>query len=70
MLPYTRDVVFLEEGDLAHLRRDGVTIYNQGAPVERASQRINWSPAAAQRVATNTSCSKRSSSSRAPSAIR
>ena len=49
VLPYTRDVVFLEEGDLAHLRRDGVTIYNQGAPVERASQRINWSPAAAQK---------------------
>ena len=49
VLPYTRDVVFLEEGDLAHVRRDGVTIYHQGQAVERASKRINWSPAAAQK---------------------
>jgi glutamine---fructose-6-phosphate transaminase (isomerizing) len=49
VLPYTRDVVFLEEGDLAHVRRDGVTIYHQGQAVERVSKRINWSPAAAQK---------------------
>jgi glucosamine--fructose-6-phosphate aminotransferase (isomerizing) len=49
VLAHTRNVVFLEDGDLAHLRRDGVDIYAKGLLVERPVKRIDWSPAAAQK---------------------
>ncbi|MBK5936308.1 MAG: glutamine--fructose-6-phosphate transaminase (isomerizing) [Halorhodospira halophila] len=36
LLPVTRQFIFLEDGDLADLSRDGVTIYDaEGRPVER-----------------------------------
>ncbi|RMG34410.1 MAG: glutamine--fructose-6-phosphate transaminase (isomerizing) [Gammaproteobacteria bacterium] len=39
LLPVTQRFLFLEEGDIAEITRDGVTVYNQaGEPVERAVQ--------------------------------
>ncbi|HLF55806.1 MAG TPA: glutamine--fructose-6-phosphate transaminase (isomerizing), partial [Thermoanaerobaculia bacterium] len=45
LLAYTRNVVFLDNGDVARLCRDGVTIWNRdGALVDRPAQRLNWDP--------------------------
>ncbi len=50
ILSYTRDVVFLEDGDLAELRRDDLRITTlDGEPVERPAKRINWSAAQAEK---------------------
>ena len=44
LLPYTRDVVFLHDGDMAVLDDGGVRLTNlAGEPVERPSTRIDWS---------------------------
>jgi glucosamine--fructose-6-phosphate aminotransferase (isomerizing) len=44
LLKYTRDVYYLENGDLGVLTRDGITIYDQNGEVtERQKQRVNWS---------------------------
>lgn len=43
LLSHTRQVVFLDNGDLARLRRSGVTVWNrEGVEVERPSQRLDW----------------------------
>ncbi|MEP6655198.1 MAG: glutamine--fructose-6-phosphate transaminase (isomerizing) [Myxococcales bacterium] len=43
MLEHTRDVIFLEEGEIAELRATGVKLSNlAGEPVTRASRRITW----------------------------
>ena len=48
LLPHTRDIVFLEDGDLAELTPDGVQIQDlQGRPVEREPKRIEWDAEAA-----------------------
>jgi glucosamine--fructose-6-phosphate aminotransferase (isomerizing) len=45
VLPYTRDIVFLEDGDVATLTPGGVEITDlEGRPVERQPQRIAWDP--------------------------
>ncbi|MCH9648468.1 MAG: glutamine--fructose-6-phosphate transaminase (isomerizing) [Deltaproteobacteria bacterium] len=48
VLTYTRDVVFLENGDIAHLTPQGQRIYGaDGVPLEageRPVQRLNWDP--------------------------
>jgi len=50
LLAYTRDVVFLENGDLARLTRDRIAIWDkQGEPVERPVQRLNWDPIQAEK---------------------
>jgi len=50
ILEHTRDVVYLEEGELAVLTPDGVKITTlAGAPVERAPRRIEWSAVAAEK---------------------
>ncbi len=47
-LPQTRRFLFLEEGELAEVRRDGVTVYGpDGAPVERAPKRVEATAQAA-----------------------
>ncbi|MFB6131410.1 MAG: glutamine--fructose-6-phosphate transaminase (isomerizing) [Salinigranum sp.] len=43
---YTRRVTYLEDGDVAHLRTDGVDIFNDGARVERPIERIEWDASA------------------------
>ncbi len=50
ILQYTRDVIFLHEGEMAVLTRQGAALSTlAGVPVERASRRIDWSPAQAEK---------------------
>jgi len=50
LLPYTRRVIYLRDGDLAVLRRDGVRILGRdGAPVERPVETIDWDADAAEK---------------------
>jgi glucosamine--fructose-6-phosphate aminotransferase (isomerizing) len=50
LLAHTRDVVFLQDGDVATLRKGGAEITTlDGAKVERASKRIDWSPTQAEK---------------------
>ena len=50
LLAHTRDVVFLENGDVARLRRDGIAVWNAaGAPVERPVQHLAWDPVQAEK---------------------
>lgn len=51
LLPYTREVVFLHDGDLALLERDRVTLTDaDGRVVERTPTLIDWSPEAAEKA--------------------
>ena len=58
LLPMTRDVVFLEDGDVAELTTGKIVITGQdGQPLERASHRIDWDAEASDMGgATRTSC--------------
>ncbi|MSP25085.1 MAG: glutamine--fructose-6-phosphate transaminase (isomerizing) [Myxococcales bacterium] len=50
LLSHTRDMVFLEDGDVAELRPGGATITTvSGEPVSRATKRIEWSATMAER---------------------
>jgi glucosamine--fructose-6-phosphate aminotransferase (isomerizing) len=50
LLVHTRDVIFLENGDLASLRPGGVRIWDRsGQPVERPVQHLNWDPVQAEK---------------------
>ncbi|MBL8602742.1 MAG: glutamine--fructose-6-phosphate transaminase (isomerizing) [Myxococcales bacterium] len=50
LLSHTRDVIFLEDGDLAEIRREGAKIVRvDGGPVERPVTRITWSLMQAER---------------------
>jgi glucosamine--fructose-6-phosphate aminotransferase (isomerizing) len=50
VLQHTRDVIFLEDGELAELRRDGVRIETvDGQPVDRNPTRVHWSLMQAER---------------------
>ncbi len=43
LLPYTRDVIILENGDLAHLTVDDVVIYDEdGVVIERSITHVDW----------------------------
>jgi glucosamine--fructose-6-phosphate aminotransferase (isomerizing) len=50
LLAHTRDVIFLQDGELAVLTPSSVEITRlDGVPVSRASKRIDWSPAQAEK---------------------
>jgi glucosamine--fructose-6-phosphate aminotransferase (isomerizing) len=50
ILSYTRDMVILEDDDVAVITRHGVEIGQlDGAPVQRAPQRIQWDPILAEK---------------------
>ena len=50
LLAHTRDMVFLEDGDIAELSAEGVRIESiDGAQVDRIKKRIDWSPVMAER---------------------
>jgi glucosamine--fructose-6-phosphate aminotransferase (isomerizing) len=51
LLAHTRDVVFLQDGDMAKLTASGaeITRIADGSPVERARKRIDWSPTQAEK---------------------
>ena len=51
LLPYTRDMLFLEDGELAVLEPTGVRVETlAGQPVTRAPRRIDWSPVMAEKA--------------------
>jgi len=50
ILPSTRDVIFLEEGEMVELRAGAVKLSKlSGEPVERAPRHIDWTPATAEK---------------------
>ena len=49
-LPYSRDVMFLDEEEIAVLTADGVVVTtSEGAPVHKEVTRITWSPSMAEK---------------------
>ncbi|MBI2483957.1 glutamine--fructose-6-phosphate transaminase (isomerizing) [Candidatus Uhrbacteria bacterium] len=50
LLPYTKDVTYLDDGEIAELRRDGVRIYDlREKTVHKDIQRIEWNDEQAQK---------------------
>lgn len=50
LLDYTRDVVFLEDGELARVTRNAIEIFTfSGQPVARAPRHVSWDPVTAQK---------------------
>jgi len=50
LLDYTRDVLFLEDGEMAELTADSVRLTTfDGRVIERAARRITWDPVTAQK---------------------
>jgi glucosamine--fructose-6-phosphate aminotransferase (isomerizing) len=50
LLAHTKDVIFLENGDLARLTPEGVEVQDrQGNPVKRQVQRLTWDPIQAEK---------------------
>ena len=50
LLPYTRDMIFLHDGDMALISSEGVTFTDfEGVPLKRSSQRIDWDAEAAEK---------------------
>lgn len=49
LLPYTRNIVILEDGDMAELRAGSVRIENGGKVIDRPSQQVTWDPVTAQK---------------------
>ena len=50
LVPWTRDVIFLEDGDVARVDAKGVAIHNaEGARLERPVHRIMWDAVAAEK---------------------
>lgn len=51
VLAYTRDFIFLDDGDLAVLTKEGYSIYDiDGNPVDREIKNIDWSPIMAEKA--------------------
>ncbi|MBL8910726.1 MAG: glutamine--fructose-6-phosphate transaminase (isomerizing), partial [Archangium sp.] len=50
LLEYTRDVVFMEDGDVAVVAREGIEIYARaGGEAKRKHTRIDWTPGMAEK---------------------
>ncbi|WP_027390451.1 glutamine--fructose-6-phosphate transaminase (isomerizing) [Chrysiogenes arsenatis] len=49
LLAHTRDFIFLEDGDVAAITPESVSIYHHGQPVERPIKTVSWSPSAAEK---------------------
>ena len=50
VLPYTRDFVFLEDGELVLLSSKGVTFFNaKGEEISKEPKRVNWDPILAEK---------------------
>ena len=50
LLEHTRDVIFLEDGDLAVLKRNGISVIDSaGHPVDRPARRVDWTPIMAEK---------------------
>ncbi|MEF8894605.1 glutamine--fructose-6-phosphate transaminase (isomerizing), partial [Halodesulfurarchaeum sp.] len=46
---HSRDVTFLEDGDIARITADSVEIYNGGERIDRAQTRVEWEAEAAEK---------------------
>ena len=70
--PHTRDLIFLEDGDLARVTADGVTVIGarRARRAERPAQRVPGTPSPPRRAATRTSWPRRSPSSQRASTRR
>ncbi len=50
VLPYTRDIISLRDGDFAVLAEDGIQVVDiDGRPIEREFQAIQWDPVSAEK---------------------
>ncbi|HEX5067571.1 MAG TPA: glutamine--fructose-6-phosphate transaminase (isomerizing) [Myxococcota bacterium] len=50
ILPYTRQMMFLNDGEFAVLSRDGVQVLDKdGSPIDREPRAIQWDPIAAEK---------------------
>ncbi len=51
LLAHTRDIILLADGEMAVVRKEGITITTiaEATPVTRASRRIDWSPTQAEK---------------------
>jgi len=50
LLPHTKDLVFLEDGDLARVTADGFTVTDfSGNPLSRATRRVPWDAVSAEK---------------------
>jgi len=50
LLPHTREILFLADGDVALLTRDGVRVMDlDGKPVKRPAQHVSWDPIMAEK---------------------
>ncbi|MFI5322040.1 MAG: glutamine--fructose-6-phosphate transaminase (isomerizing) [Thermodesulfobacteriota bacterium] len=50
VLPFCRNVIFLEDGDVAILEKEHIRVTNaDGSPVPRMVQEINWDPVSAEK---------------------
>lgn len=64
LLPYTRTVVELEDGEFADLTPEGMHFFDSaGKEIQKTPTRVVWSMEAAEKGAMSTLCSKRSWSS-------
>ncbi|PSP76995.1 glutamine--fructose-6-phosphate transaminase (isomerizing) [Halobacteriales archaeon QS_1_68_20] len=46
---YTRDVTYLEDGDVVHLTDDDVSVFSDGRPVQRDRRTVEWDAQAAEK---------------------
>ena len=69
LLPVTRRFMFLEEGDVAEIRRKSIRIVDSRRRIGRSRRcaRASWPPTPSSAASTGISCSRRFTSSRAPS---
>jgi glucosamine--fructose-6-phosphate aminotransferase (isomerizing) len=49
-LEHTREVTYLEDGDLAHVTEGGVTVYAGGQEIDRAVHTVDWEADAAEKA--------------------
>jgi glutamine---fructose-6-phosphate transaminase (isomerizing) len=50
ILPYTRDFIFMEDGEIAHLSPEGVRVFNlKGEELRKEPKRIDWNPLMAEK---------------------
>ncbi len=50
ILSYTRDFIFMEDGEVALLTQDGVTVFDaKGEEVSKEPKRVNWNPLMAEK---------------------
>src|SRR4030043_1162697 len=50
LLPYTRDFIFMEDGEVAHLSSEGVRVFDaRGNQVSKKPKRVDWNPLMAEK---------------------